>query len=42
MRSSAVMDNAIYQFGDFTAAADNPGATYFGTPLATNSLVFPA
>jgi len=25
MRSSALMDNAIYHFGDFTAAADNPG-----------------
>jgi hypothetical protein len=23
--STAVMDNAIYQFGDFTAATDNPG-----------------
>jgi hypothetical protein len=23
--STAVMDNAIYHFGDFTAAADNPG-----------------
>lgn len=24
MRSSALVDNAVYQFGDFTPAADNP------------------
>ena len=25
MRSSALIDNAVYQFGDFTPAADHPG-----------------
>jgi hypothetical protein len=36
IRSSALIDNAVYQFGDFTAAADNPGGIDTGNPAGVS------